>query len=37
MFDINKILTMIFFKIGLDLIDFKIEFGADSNGTISSR
>ena len=25
--DINKILTNIFFIIGLDLVDFKIEFG----------
>ena len=32
--DINKILTMIFFKIGLDLIDFKIEFGADKDGKL---
>ena len=32
--DINKILTMIFFKIGLDLIDFKIEFGVDKDGKL---
>ena len=25
---------MIFFKIGLDLVDFKIEFGADKDGNL---
>ena len=32
--DINKILTKIFFIIGLDLIDFKIEFGTDKDGNL---
>ncbi len=29
--DINKILTKLFFNIGLDLVDFKIEFGLDKD------
>jgi len=32
--DINKVLTMIFFKVGLDLVDFKIEFGTDKDGNL---
>ena len=29
---INSILTKIFFEIGFDLVDFKVEFGVDSKG-----
>ena len=32
--DINKILTKLFFNIGLDLVDFKIEFGEDKDGNL---
>ena len=32
--DINKILTKLFFSIGLDLVDFKIEFGTDKDGNL---
>lgn len=32
--DINKILTKLFFSIGLDLVDFKIEFGVDKDGNL---
>ena len=32
--DINKVLTMMFFKVGLDLVDFKIEFGTDKDGNL---
>ena len=32
--DINKILTKLFFNIGLDLVDFKIEFGTDKDGNL---
>ena len=32
--DINKILTSIFFIIGFDLVDFKIEFGTDKDGNL---
>ncbi len=32
--DINKILIKLFFNIGLDLVDFKIEFGTDKDGNL---
>ena len=32
--EVNKHLIKIFFDIGLDLVDFKIEYGTDSNGNL---
>ena len=32
--DINKILIKLFFSIGLNLVDFKIEFGVDKDGNL---
>ena len=32
--DINKVLTKLFFNIGFDLVDFKIEFGVDEDGNL---
>jgi|TARA_B100001996_G_scaffold379761_1_gene366035 phosphoribosylaminoimidazole-succinocarboxamide synthase len=33
-YKVNKILTKIFFGIGLDLVDFKIELGTDKDGKL---
>tara|TARA_B100000900_G_scaffold396728_1_gene396292 strand:+ start:4614 stop:5315 length:702 start_codon:yes stop_codon:yes gene_type:complete len=32
--DINKVLIKLFFNIGFDLVDFKIEFGTDKDGNL---
>ena len=31
---INKVLIKVFHNIGLDLVDFKVEFGVDSKGNL---